>query len=283
MTRSDAFRVGVVGTGFGAAVHIPGWRRVPGVEVVALAGASTDKTLGVAARLGVPATGIDALLGAGLDAVSVAVPPASAESVVTRALERGLAVLTEKPLAADVPAAERLAAMAVGRTTAVDFQLPDLATFGALKSFADSGAFGRLRRVHVVWLSWSYALANGIRNWKLDARDGGALNLFGSHALHMAEWLFGPLATIAATMDDGATRAGATDGARSAEDTVELSGAFASGARLTGLISNAVPGAPAHRWIAVFERGSACVDSDAAGALDGFRFAARDARGEIVA
>lgn len=283
MTGTRNFRVGVVGLGFGAAVHVPGWRSLSGVEVVALAGASSEKTRAVAARSNVPAADIDALLESDLDAISVAVPPAAAEPIVTRAFARGLAVLTEKPLAADVAAAERMAARARGRTAAVDFQLPDLRCFAAFKALVDSGALGPVRRVHVVWLSWSYALANGLRSWKLGSRDGGALNLFGSHALHMAEWVFGPLRQVSARLDDAATRGFAPDGATPADDTIELAGDFGSGARLTGLISNAAPGAPTHRWTVVFERGAAMVESAAAGPLDGFRFVARDARGTIVA
>jgi predicted dehydrogenase len=281
----SALRVGVIGLGFGAAVHVPGWRTVPSVEVVAIAGSSAGRAREAAARLGVAHAdaGAEALLERGLDAVSVAVPPAQAEPIVTRALARGLAVLTEKPLAVDLAAAGRLAALARGRTTAVDFQLPDLETFAAFKAFADSSAFGALRRVHLTWLSWSFALANRARSWKLDARDGGALNLFGSHALHMTEWLFGPLRALSARLDDARTRQAVPAGTNPADDTVELGGDFASGARLTGLISNAAPGAPAHRWTAIFDGGTATLESSAAGHLDGFRFVARDARGQIVA
>ncbi|MCM0018609.1 MAG: Gfo/Idh/MocA family oxidoreductase [Tagaea sp.] len=274
-------RVGVIGLGFGAAVHVPGWRTVPGAQIVAIAGSSPERARAAAERLGTENTSVDALLDGDLDAVSIAVPPAAAEPIVARALARGFAVLTEKPLAVDVAAAGRMAALARGRTTAVDFQLPDLATFAAFKAFVDSGAFGKLRHSHLVWLSWSYALANGAASWKLGARDGGALNLFGSHALHMAEWLFGPLRALSARLDDSRTRAVVSEDA--AEDTVELAGDFASGARLTALISNAAPGGNSHRWTAVFEGGTATLESSASGHLDGFAFVARDAQGRVVA
>lgn len=276
-------RVGVIGLGFGAAVHVPGWRLVPGAEVVAIAGSSPERTRAAAARLGAKSASIEAILDGDLDAVSIAVPPAAAEPIATRALTRGLAVLTEKPLAADLAAAERLAVLARGRTAAVDFQLPDLSTFSAFKAFADSGAFGALQRAHLVWLSWSYALANGLDSWKLSALDGGALNLFGSHALHMAEWLFGPLRTLSARLDDSRTRRTAAAGASVADDTAELAGDFESGARFTALISNAAPGGTAHRWVAVFEGGTATLESTKSGHLDGFTFVVRDALGQVVA
>jgi len=250
MTRTNTLRVGVIGLGFGAAVHVPGWRALPDIEVVAIAGSAAERARAAALRLGVPHWDASAeeLLARDLDAVSIAVPAIAAEAIIIRALARGLAVLTEKPLAADRAGAERLAALARGRTAAVDFQLPDLETFAAFKAFFGSGRFGSLRRIDVVWLSWSYALANGIRNWKLDSRDGGALNLFGSHALHMAEWLFGPLHALTARLGDDFVRSGAPPGAFPADDTVELTGDFVSGARLTALISNAAPGAPTHRY-----------------------------------
>ena len=47
-------RVGVVGLGFGAAVHVPALRRLEGVEVVALAGSNRAGAEEAAAAAGVP-------------------------------------------------------------------------------------------------------------------------------------------------------------------------------------------------------------------------------------
>ncbi|NJK59307.1 MAG: Gfo/Idh/MocA family oxidoreductase [Oscillatoriales cyanobacterium SM2_1_8] len=47
-------RVGILGTGFGAAVHLPALQSLPGVEVTALWGRDRERTQAIAQGAGVP-------------------------------------------------------------------------------------------------------------------------------------------------------------------------------------------------------------------------------------
>src|SRR5262249_32439549 len=72
------FRVAVVGTGFGARIHVPGFRLSGRFDVVALIGRSPDRLAQVAARCEVARTCgslEEALAIPGLDAVSIVTPP----------------------------------------------------------------------------------------------------------------------------------------------------------------------------------------------------------------
>src|SRR4051812_17754760 len=103
------FRVGVAGLGFGAAIHVPGFRRLPDVEVAGICGRDLARTTKIAESLGVANafTSIEQLLDSGIDAVSLALPPAHNTRGAALAIERGIPVLCEKPLAIDPTTARR--------------------------------------------------------------------------------------------------------------------------------------------------------------------------------
>ncbi len=107
-------RVGVVGLGFGAAVHVPALQRLDGIEVVALAGSNRAGAQAAAAAAGVAlgCGSVDELLEQRLDAVTIAVPPDRQADLAAAVLAAGVPVLAEKPLAASVDEAERLAELA---------------------------------------------------------------------------------------------------------------------------------------------------------------------------
>ena len=74
----ETIRVGVIGAGFGANVHVPALRRVPGVQVAALCGTDQERLHDVAAELEIPATFDDyreMLTSSRVDAVTIATPP----------------------------------------------------------------------------------------------------------------------------------------------------------------------------------------------------------------
>jgi predicted dehydrogenase len=100
--------------------HARAWAEVPGVELVAVADADPRAVeRAVRGRTLHGFTELDAMLGSiELDALSIAVPTSLHEDVALAAMERGIAVLVEKPLAGDAAAARRIIACAE-RTKAV--------------------------------------------------------------------------------------------------------------------------------------------------------------------
>ena len=122
-------RVGVIGLGAMGRNHARAWGEVPGVDLVAVADTETLTVERVTrGRVLQGFTDAHAMLGAvEHDAVSIAVPTSGHEEVAVAAMERGVAVLIEKPVAADAASARRIMGCAE-RTGAV-------ATVGHIERF----------------------------------------------------------------------------------------------------------------------------------------------------
>ena len=157
--------VAVVGRGFGAAVHAPGWT-LAGARVLGIFG-QHDWREGIQ----------DA------DVVSVAAPPAAHFEVALEALRLGKAVLCEKPLATTVAEAEEL--VSAGGRTAVNFSYRALPAFRRFRELLDSD------ELEVLWTTSSRLRAHA-PSWKDDPYQGGALAAYGVHAIDYARWFFGP-------------------------------------------------------------------------------------------
>jgi predicted dehydrogenase len=122
MASTDGpLRVGVVGTGSLGFHHARILRDVPDVGMVGIFEARPERADEVSRELGVRAFGsLEALLDTA-DAVVVAVPTVEHERVAGAALERGIHVMVEKPMAPDLEAADRIlaAAEATGSTVQI--------------------------------------------------------------------------------------------------------------------------------------------------------------------
>ncbi|WP_038974450.1 Gfo/Idh/MocA family protein [Bradyrhizobium genomosp. III] len=283
MVGKRALRLGVVGLGFGADVHVPAFDLLPDVEVVALLGRNAEKAASAESRLRIPVfTDPKSFFASCLDAVSVAVPPGQVEAIVEHCHAHRLPVLCEKPLGSNTPAAERMAQQYGDLTTALDFEFAELETFLALHEAIHARKLGDLRHVQVTWLNESWVHRSGTWSWKTDAdRDGGVLNLFGTHVLYLMEWLAGPVVALSARMDSRVTAQLKPNGdARAAEDLVHATFDHASGAVTSITIGNANPGLTAHRWTVVGSAGSAVIDNSTRDYMGGFRLVATSAGGE---
>lgn len=100
-TDDRPLRLGVFGAGKAARFHLEALTHLHGVEITGVC----TRSRGTAAELlaghgpGLATDRPEELLGAGLDAVLVAVPTSASGGIVGAALEAGVAVLAEKPLA----------------------------------------------------------------------------------------------------------------------------------------------------------------------------------------
>ncbi|MDX6424304.1 MAG: hypothetical protein QOI67_1775, partial [Gaiellaceae bacterium] len=158
--------VAVVGRGFGAAVHAPGWE-LAGAQVLGVAGREDWRDLVERA-----------------DAVSVAAPPAAHREVVLEAVRVGARVLCEKPLATTAGDAELLEGAARGLPNAVSFGYRAVPAFERFRELLDADV------LRILWTSGS-RLRPGPPGWKDDPLQGGALSAYGVHALDYARWLLG--------------------------------------------------------------------------------------------
>jgi predicted dehydrogenase len=189
---------GVAGCGWVARDHaVPALRQVPGARVVAL----HDRDPAALARVPVDAartTDLTAFLTTpGLDAVYVAVPNSAHRAVVEAAAAAGVAVLCEKPLAADIADAEAAVAAAdragVLLGTAYD-QRWHPAHVRLRELVPELGRVTAVRVVYCCWLPVDWSPDGGPHdNWRVDASraGGGAAIDLAPHGLDLAGVLLG--------------------------------------------------------------------------------------------
>lgn len=147
-TTGGGLRVGIVGCGVIAATHIP-YIRKAGAELVGVADASLVRANDLADRFAVQriyARAEDLIESESPDVLHVLTPPHTHADVAIVALERGVHVLVEKPMALDVGDADRMvdAATRSGRLLTVDHnRLFDPVMIRA-RGLVDAGALGEI-------------------------------------------------------------------------------------------------------------------------------------------
>lgn len=144
-----------------------------------------------------PAPSLEAALD-GADLALIASPPALHATQCTLALERGLHVFCEKPLALTAAEADAVIAAAEatteagGRLLAVGLIRRHLPATRAIKALLDASALGPLRAVS--WFEggpfdWPVASAGYFSHAQ---SGGGVLQDIGTHALDLLAWWLGP-------------------------------------------------------------------------------------------
>ena len=105
-------KIAIAGAGYIAGRHADHLAALPEVEVVAVADPQVERAEKLAVRVGARALpdATELLQDPGLDALYLCVPPSAHGDLEIAALDRGLPLFIEKPLAVDVGTAERVAA-----------------------------------------------------------------------------------------------------------------------------------------------------------------------------
>jgi predicted dehydrogenase len=237
-------RGGLVGFGFIAEKgHLPAYRHDGELEVVAVADICAARREAAARAL--PGARVyeshEALLageGRDLDFVDITTPPYAHATIVRAALERGLHVMCEKPLATTAEDA-RAAVEDAERSKRVLFPVENYKhapVIVAVRQLLDTGLIGT---VHDVTLStFRNTHARGVKEWNASWRrehcyaGGGVAMDHGSHTFYLAfEWLRSYPTSITARM--------LTRGSFDTEDTFVGSATFPTGLAAVHLTWNA--------------------------------------------
>ena len=274
------FRVAIAGLGFGASVHVPGFRSLEDVEVVAIAGGSAEKAQRVAHAMGIPAGvgGYENLLNFNPDAVSIALPPIQNAAAAEFFLSQGIPVLCEKPIAGDALSAMRLVELSGQITHAIDFQFAELPAFYAARSAIQSGRIGRVRNIQTTWLVESYANRHQTQTWKRDPLGaGGVLSLFASHTLYLVGWLVSSISMVSARLSaEGQIW---ESGSNISPDTCQCWAELEDGTTFSLMVSNAAPELHTHRWEIIGDAGSIVLENQSKDYMSGFALTIFDRQG----
>jgi predicted dehydrogenase len=192
-------KIAISGAGYIGHIHAQAIQNAPGAEVAGLVDYDTAKCQTFSQRFGVSrcySQVEDLLKDGGVDALVIGIPNAYHAPQTLAALEAGVAVMVEKPMAMDSAEAGRM--LEVSEKKKVPLMVAHCWRFDEevnwLKDQADSGALGKIIRtkgygVHTNW---------GPSGWftQKALAGGGAMADMGIHALDTARFVIGDPAPL---------------------------------------------------------------------------------------
>lgn len=239
---TDKIKIGVIGTGGIATLrHLPAFKEAEAAgkaELVAVSDVVEASARAAAAQFGVPHVFTDyrELLQLPLDAVSVCTPNAFHEPIALAALDAGLHVLCEKPLALDYAGARRMTerAEATGRKTAVNFRYRWIPAAGFIRDMIAGGELGEIYHVYANYFNGTMHDPATPISWRQTRAESGtgALGDLASHIIDLCRWWIGEFANV-----DGHLRTFTTErplttggvGPVDVDDAVSIHARFATG------------------------------------------------------
>ena len=208
-------RIGIIGFGFMGKMHWNNLAKIEGVQVTAVCDVDPDKLSGKSGVAGNIAGADEALDLSGVelfadaaelfasgkcDAVSIALPTYMHKEYTLKALDAGLHVLCEKPMALNSADCREMceAAKKAGKILQVGHCIRFWPEYAVTKELIDSGKYGKVKaagfRRFSMTPTWSWD------GWLMDvARSGGAIQDLHIHDADFVQYLFGMPKAIFAT------------------------------------------------------------------------------------
>jgi UDP-N-acetylglucosamine 3-dehydrogenase len=203
----NELRVAVIGLGFGRR-HIRAYQAVPGVKVVAIAARNAEGREQAAREYGIPTTYADhvqLLSDGGIDLVSICTPDRLHARQALDALQAGVHVLCEKPIATSLEEAASLVRTVreTGLVFAAGHNYRFFPQFARLKALVDEGAVGDLLLGESSYVQDLYGMETlGPDYWRFaDPQDfylGGAI-----HNVDLLRWTLGEVREVHAYSNHG--------------------------------------------------------------------------------
>jgi len=190
-------RVGIIGAGgIVSTVHVPGLRKMPNVEIVAVANRSLESSKRAAAELSIPqayASWEQLLAAKNIDAVLIGTWPYMHRAVTLAALDSGRHVLCQARMANDAAEARDMLAASQRHSNLVCQLVPSSGTYKidrAIQSLLADGRLGDVLSVEIQMLQRSFASFGGALDWRHDAEFSGinVLSVGGTYESAM-RWL----------------------------------------------------------------------------------------------
>ena len=199
-------RVGIMSANWGTFAHLPAWRSVPGVEVVAICTSRRETAEAAARRHGIAAPFWDAQAMAAhpdIDILDCGTRPSVRDPVVASALRNGKHVYNSIPFSTNIESARELRDIwkKSGKVGVVDAYSEWLPQHRLAKEMIQDGFLGQpFGGTCMFQLSlFNKPHPQFPYNWFWQAGLGvSALRNLGSHALHMLIFLFGEIEELVA-------------------------------------------------------------------------------------
>jgi len=280
-------RVGIIGVGFGAQVHVPGFRS-EGWDVAAICSRNRDKARKAAAEAQIADAYSDAMELIGRDdlsAVSIITPPGAHHALSIAALKAGKHVLCEKPFALDGRQAREMvdAAQASGRTAMIVHEFRHTPQRAYIRQLLADGYVGAFRLCTIeLFLDRYVAPEPRPLTWLARKADGGGLlGALGSHYIDALRYWFGDVATVHGTLatlrPDLVDTATGKKARAETDDTFTLTLAFRQGGMATMIASFATTPARGARIAVMGDRGTLIAEQPGPNPLEnGIVVASRD-------
>lgn len=201
---SPKIGIGIIGSGFGASVQLPGFLRIPDASVIGIASRDSAVSAQLAEQYGLPRSfGLWQELVAcpEVQLVSITTPPALHAEMAEACMQAGKAVLCEKPFTMHLPEAIALQkhADAAGIVHAMDFEFRDIPAWTFFHDHVKSGSVGKILSADFQWIVGTWAKTDRPWKWQCDAtQGGGVLGALGVHLFDAAEWIVGPVGSLTA-------------------------------------------------------------------------------------
>jgi predicted dehydrogenase len=196
-TADGPIRVGIIGAGgIVISVHVPGLKRQPGVEIVAVANRSLESSRRAAAELGIPnayANWEELLAAGGLDAVLIGTWPYMHRTITLAALDEGLHVLCQARMANNTAEAREMLTASRRHPDRVCQLVPTSGSYRidrALQRTLSERYVGDVLSVEVQMMQRGFASFDGELDWRHDPEFSGinVLNVGGTYESAM-RWL----------------------------------------------------------------------------------------------
>ena len=169
-------KVAVIGTGFGEYAMAPVYRKL-GFDVEVVTPRDAEK--------------VERTLASDVDLVSVHSPPFMHRDHVMKAIDRGHAVLCDKPFGRNAREARamRERARERGVLNFLNFEVRSKPSRAKLKELVKAGAIGTPR--HLNWTFFSNGLRASNYGWVNNAEMGGGwIPAYASHCIDLVRWVF---------------------------------------------------------------------------------------------
>ncbi|HEX7587447.1 MAG TPA: Gfo/Idh/MocA family oxidoreductase, partial [Anaerolineae bacterium] len=206
MTRR--YRYGVVGTRFWAeSFHLPGLAAREDVELAALCGRDRAHAQSVADKYSIPNVYDDwreMIAQEKLDGITITTPNRLHHPITLTAVDAGLDVICEKPLAMNAAEAREMYMRATARKRKhlVMFNYRAMPAARRAKELIDTGFIGRAFHVIATYQHASYLDPARPFAWRMSKAESGTgvLGDLGSHIVDLARWWVGDIARVSGNL-----------------------------------------------------------------------------------